>query len=129
MGYYADHVPRRRRSSRGRRFEIAPQVRAGERRRRTSPPPGCRRHSQTREAGADIVNIAQVFERSGTLQVSFADNGIDVAGRLRGQEVIGNWGFGNEYEVFAALGAAGLDPATDVELVGQQFDMVASARR
>ena len=40
---------------------------------------------QTREAGADIVNIAQVFERSGTLQVSFADNGIDVAGRLRRQ--------------------------------------------
>ena len=38
---------------------------------------------------------------------------------------IGNWGFGNEYEVFAALNEAGLDPATDVELVGQQFDMVA----
>ncbi len=79
---------------------------------------------QTREAGADIVNIAQVFQRSGTLQVSFADAGIttpaDFAGRL-----IGNWGFGNEYEVFAALGEAGLDPATDVELVQQQFDMLA----
>ena len=37
---------------------------------------------------------------------------------------IGNWGFGNEYEIFAALGQAGLDPATDVELVQQQFDMV-----
>jgi NitT/TauT family transport system substrate-binding protein len=31
---------------------------------------------QTREAGADIVNIAQIFQRSGTLQVSFADAGI-----------------------------------------------------
>ena len=40
-------------------------------------------------------------------------------------KVIGNWGFGNEYEVFAAIGQAGLDPATDVELVGQQFDMIA----
>ncbi len=41
---------------------------------------------QTREAGADIVNIAQVFERSGTLQVSFADSGITLARRLRGQD-------------------------------------------
>ncbi|MFM8848643.1 MAG: ABC transporter substrate-binding protein, partial [Actinomycetota bacterium] len=30
----------------------------------------------SREAGADIVNIAQVFQRSGTLQVSFKDAGI-----------------------------------------------------
>ncbi|MGZ8607447.1 MAG: ABC transporter substrate-binding protein [Actinomycetota bacterium] len=77
----------------------------------------------TREAGADIVNIAQVFQRSGTLQVSFADAAItspeDFAGKT-----IGNWGFGNEYEVFAALAQAGLDPANDVELVQQQFDMV-----
>jgi NitT/TauT family transport system substrate-binding protein len=79
---------------------------------------------QTREAGADIVNISQVYARSGTLQVSFTDSGIaspaDFAGRT-----IGNWGFGNEYEVFAAIGAEGLDPANDVTLVGQQFDMVA----
>ena len=38
---------------------------------------------------------------------------------------IGNWGFGNEYEVFAAIGEAGLDPASDVTLAQQQFDMVA----
>ncbi len=79
---------------------------------------------QTREAGADIVNIAQVFERSGTLQVSFADAGITSPADFAGK-VIGNWGFGNEYEVFAAIGEAGLDPVADVDLVGQQFDMVA----
>lgn len=79
---------------------------------------------QTREAGADIVNIAQVFERSGTLQVSFADAGITSPADFEGK-TIGNWGFGNEYEVFAAIGEAGLDPASDVTLVGQQFDMVA----
>ena len=79
---------------------------------------------QTREAGADIVNIAQVFARSGTLQVSFADSGIASPADFEGR-VIGNWGFGNEYEVFAAIGEAGLDPAADVTLVGQQFDMVA----
>lgn len=76
----------------------------------------------SREAGADIANIAQIFQRSGTLQVSFVDAGIttpeDFAGRT-----IGNWGFGNEYEIFAALAQAGLDPSTDVTLVQQQFDM------
>jgi NitT/TauT family transport system substrate-binding protein len=78
----------------------------------------------SREAGADIVNIAQIYQRSGTLQVSFVDQGITSPEDFAGKK-IGNWGFGNEYEVFAAIGQAGLDPATDVELVGQQFDMVA----
>ncbi len=77
---------------------------------------------QTREAGANIVNIAQMFQRSGTLQVSFADAGIDSPDDFAGKK-IGNWGFGNEYEVFAAITEAGLDPASDVELVQQQFDM------
>ena len=76
----------------------------------------------TREAGANIVNIAQVFQRSGTLQVSWADSGIDSPDDWAGKTV-GNWGFGNEYEIFAALAEAGLDPATDVTLVQQDFDM------
>jgi NitT/TauT family transport system substrate-binding protein len=76
----------------------------------------------TREAGANIVDIAQVFQRSGTLQVSFAEDGITTPADFAGK-TIGNWGFGNEYEVFAALGQAGLDPATDVTLVQQDFDM------
>jgi len=78
----------------------------------------------SREAGADIVNIAQVFQRSGTLQVSFKDKGIASPADFAGKK-IGNWGFGNEFEIFAALTKAGLDPAADVELVQQQFDMAA----
>ncbi|MEY2401697.1 MAG: NitT/TauT family transport system substrate-binding protein, partial [Ilumatobacteraceae bacterium] len=35
----------------------------------------------------------------------------------------GNWGFGNEWEVFAAMTKSGIDPAS-VENVAQQFDMV-----
>ena len=77
----------------------------------------------SREAGANIANIAQVFQRSGTLQVSFAELGITSPEDFAGH-TIGNWGFGNEYEIFAALAKVGLDPATDVELVQQQFDMV-----
>jgi NitT/TauT family transport system substrate-binding protein len=78
---------------------------------------------QTREAGANIVNIAQIFQRSGTLQVSFKEAGIETVEDFAGKN-IGNWGFGNEYEIFAALTEAGLDPATDVNLVQQQFDML-----
>jgi len=78
----------------------------------------------SREAGANIVNIAQVFQRSGTLQVSFKDSGITSPADFAGKK-IGNWGFGNEFEIFAALTKAGLDPAADVELVQQQFDMAA----
>ena len=77
----------------------------------------------SREAGANIVDIAQIFQRSGTLQVSFKDAGITTPEDFAGK-TIGNWGFGNEYEVFAALGQAGLDPASDVTLVAQNFDMV-----
>jgi NitT/TauT family transport system substrate-binding protein len=76
----------------------------------------------TREAGADIVDIAQVFQRSGTLQVAFADSGITTPADFAGKTV-GNWGFGNEYEVFAGLAQAGLDPAADVTLVQQDFNM------
>ena len=76
----------------------------------------------SREAGANITNIAQIFQRSGTLQVSFKDAGITSSADFAGKK-IGNWGFGNEFEIFAALTKAGIDPATGVELVQQQFDM------
>lgn len=76
----------------------------------------------SREAGANVVNIAQVFQRSGTLQVSFKDKNILSPADFKGKK-IGNWGWGNEFEIFAGLTAAGLDPAKDVTLVQQQFDM------
>lgn len=82
----------------------------------------------SREQGAGIVNVAQVFQRSGTLQVSWKDSNITKPEDFKGKK-IGNWGFGNEYEVFAAITKAGLDPATDVELVQQQFDMLALLNR
>jgi NitT/TauT family transport system substrate-binding protein len=73
----------------------------------------------SREGGADIVNIAQVFERSGTLQVSWADSGITEPADWAGKKV-GNWGFGNEFEVLAAIAKYDVQ---DVELVGQDFTM------
>ncbi len=78
----------------------------------------------SREEGIDIVNVAQIFQRSGTLQVSFADAGISGPGDFAGKK-IGNWGFGNEFELLAGARSAGLEPGTDFELVQQNFDMVA----
>ncbi len=77
-----------------------------------------------REEGLNITNIAQVFQRSGTLQVSFADAGIDGPADLEGK-LVGNWGFGNEFELFAGLNSVGLDPQSDVTLVQQDFNMTA----
>jgi NitT/TauT family transport system substrate-binding protein len=77
-----------------------------------------------REEGLNITNIAQVFQRSGTLQVSFADSGITSVSDLEGKNV-GNWGFGNEFELLAGLRSNGLDPDADVTLVQQAFDMLA----
>ena len=75
----------------------------------------------SREGGADIVNIAQVFERSGTLEVSFKTRGSLSRADWAGKKV-GNWGFGNEFELTAAIEQFNVP---DVELVGQSFDMLA----
>ena len=78
----------------------------------------------SREQGADLVNIAQVFQRSGTLQVAWADSGIETVDDWAGKRV-GTWGFGNEWEVFAALRKHGIDPddPDQVTIVQQPFDM------
>ena len=74
----------------------------------------------SREEGIDMVNIAQVFQRSPTLQVSWADDGISSPSDWVGKKV-GNWGFGNELEMIAALVQNGI--RDQVEVVPQQFDM------
>jgi NitT/TauT family transport system substrate-binding protein len=82
------------------------------------------------EQGADLVNIAQPFQRSGTLEVSWADSGITTPEDWRGKRV-GTWGFGNEHELFAAMRAVGIDPenAADVTVVQQDFSMDALLQR
>jgi NitT/TauT family transport system substrate-binding protein len=74
--------------------------------------------------GLNLVNIAQVFQRSGTLEISFVDTGIESVEDFRGMR-IGTWGFGNEHELFAAMRAVGIDPENpeDVTIVQQPFTM------
>jgi NitT/TauT family transport system substrate-binding protein len=77
---------------------------------------------QSREQGANITDVGQVFQRSGTLQISMKDKDITSVKDLKGK-IVGDWGFGNEYELFAGMTQDGLDPGKDVKIVQQQFDM------
>jgi NitT/TauT family transport system substrate-binding protein len=91
---------------------------------------------EAREAGSDLVDIAQVFQRSGTLSVTWKDSGITDPCGFAGKKV-GVWDFGNEYEVTAGALACGLtpgleaggDPAKTYQKVIQNFDMVAFLNR
>ena len=76
----------------------------------------------TRDQGQDIVNIAQVFARSGMTEVTWKDTGLDSIASLEGKKV-GVWLGGNEHKLFAALTKNGLDPQQDVDVVAQPFDM------
>ncbi|WP_232677322.1 ABC transporter substrate-binding protein [Nocardioides sp. R-C-SC26] len=79
------------------------------------------------EQGANLTNVAQIFQRSGTLQVAWADSGIDSVADFEGKK-IGSWGFGNEWEIFAAMADEGLDSST-VDIVTQDFNMNAFLQR
>jgi NitT/TauT family transport system substrate-binding protein len=76
----------------------------------------------TRDQGGEIVNIGQVFTRSGMTEIMWKDTGFDSLDDLRGKKVA-VWLAGNEHKLFAALAKNGLDAQTDVEIVNQPFDM------
>jgi NitT/TauT family transport system substrate-binding protein len=76
----------------------------------------------TRDQGQGLVNIAQVFTRSGMTEVTWRDTGLDEITKLEGKKV-GVWLGGNEHKLFAALTKNGLDPQSDVDVVAQPFDM------
>jgi len=80
---------------------------------------------------SDLVNLAQIFQRSGTRSVSWAAGkgpvpvsaeNITEPAQFAGKK-IGGWAFGNEYEVTAAALKEGLVKNEDYTLVVQPFDM------
>jgi NitT/TauT family transport system substrate-binding protein len=91
---------------------------------------------EAREGGSDLVDIAQVFQRSGTLSVTWKDSGLDDPCKLAGKKV-GVWDYGNEFEVTAGLLTCGLtpglenngDPTKQFQKVIQAFDMKAFLAR
>lgn len=74
------------------------------------------------EGGSKVTDVAQIFERSGTTQISFKDKGITSPGDLKGKKV-GSWGYGNQWELFAGMQKAGIDTNSQISLVQQAFDM------
>lgn len=85
---------------------------------------------EAREQGSDLVDIAQIFQRSGTLSVSWVASAITDPCQFAGKK-IGVWDFGNEYEVTAAATNCGLTTGlenggaadTQYQKVIQPFDM------
>ena len=73
------------------------------------------------EKGAKITDVAQIFERSGTTQISLKDKAITSPAQFAGKNV-GSWGYGNEWELFAGMQKDGVD-VKNVKLVQQAFDM------
>ncbi len=75
-----------------------------------------------RDNGQDLVNIAQVFGKSGMTELTWKDSGITSIGQMRGKKV-GVWCCGNENELYAALNKNGMNPKSDVTIVNQPFNM------
>ena len=78
----------------------------------------------TRDKGGDIVNIAQLFNRSSIAEVVWKDTGITSFCQLRNRKV-GVWMNGYQFEQFAALQRCGIDPfdKQQVTIVAQPFSM------
>jgi NitT/TauT family transport system substrate-binding protein len=80
------------------------------------------RDPEKSELNSDLVNIAQIFQRSGTRSVSWKDSNITAPADFAGKKV-GVWDFGNEYEVTAAALKEGLVENVDYTKVIQPFNM------
>ncbi|MFN8531175.1 MAG: ABC transporter substrate-binding protein [Anaerolineae bacterium] len=78
----------------------------------------------TRETGQDVISIAQIYQRSGMRQITWADSGLTSFDALGGH-IVGVWCCGNQFPTFAALTKAGFDVENpdDVTIAQQNFDM------
>ena len=81
-----------------------------------------------REQGLNVVQIAQIYQKSGYRMVALKDSGIEALPDLAGRTV-GVWGFGNEFVAQAVFAAedltSDLDPTVtnpDVNAVVYAFD-------
>ncbi len=85
----------------------------------------------TKEAGGDLINVAQIYQRSGMRQITWGDSGLTSFEDL-GDAVVGVWCCGNQYPTFAALTKAGFDVQDlqdNGQIAQQAFDMNAFLNR
>src|SRR6185437_12274523 len=74
--------------------------------------------------GTKLVNIAQMFSKSGMLEIAWKTSGINSIAAMR-NKTVGVWCCGNQFELFAALTKHGMDPTKNkgVKIFNQPFDM------
>ena len=72
--------------------------------------------------GMPLVQIAQIYQKSGLLLVMKKDSGIQSPADLAGKKV-GNWMGGNEFEILALFDKYDFDPNSDLQFVKQGFTM------
>ncbi|WP_223067560.1 ABC transporter substrate-binding protein [Paenibacillus caui] len=76
----------------------------------------------SQEQEMPLVQIAQIFQKSGLVLVSKKSAGINSPADLKGKKV-GNWMGGNEFEVLALFDKYKLDPNKDLNFTKQGFTM------
>ncbi|MFE8046319.1 ABC transporter substrate-binding protein [Brenneria goodwinii] len=75
-----------------------------------------------RESGVPLVNIAQIFDRSGMMLTCRKSTGIKTPADLKGK-TLGVWFGGNEYPFFNWMHKLGYKPDTDIKVLKQGFNV------
>jgi NitT/TauT family transport system substrate-binding protein len=83
----------------------------------------------SRDTGAALVNIAQMFPRSAMAEITWRPSGITSVAGLKNKRV-GVWCCGKQFELYAALKKYGIDAADGkgIKIFNQPFDMRAFLR-
>ena len=75
-----------------------------------------------REAGVPLVNIAQIFDKSGLMLTCKKASGVSSPKDLKGK-TLGVWFGGNEYPFLNWMAKLGLKPDVDVKVLKQGFNV------
>lgn len=75
-----------------------------------------------REAGVPLVNIAQVFDKSGLMLTCKKASGVSTPKDLKGK-TLGVWYGGNEYPFLSWMGKLNLKPGKDITILKQGFNV------
>jgi NitT/TauT family transport system substrate-binding protein len=75
-----------------------------------------------REAGVPLVNVAQIFNRSGLMLTCKKASGVTQPADFKGK-TLGVWFGGNEYPFLNWMAKLGLKPDTDIKVLKQGFNV------
>jgi len=76
----------------------------------------------SREAGVPLVNIAQIFDRSGLMLTCKKSSGVSTPADFKGK-TLGVWFGGNEYPFLNWMAKLNLKPDTDIKVLKQGFNV------